>query len=392
MMTDFKIKQGLYDQLFTAPNVLNPKVVVELGCWYLCTDTADLFLGTTDNAGELVLKRINGESTKDQPTNTPSSGSGELEPGLIGAYIDDETGELYIIFSDGTEESLGVVVGKPGVTPSIQIGNTFYEHTDGIIKLPDFATKDFVINQISNSLKPAEANKVLFTTSQIVTKPIGDFTQDEDIQGLTIAQVFAKLLGLKTPDHVHNFINGKCECGEEDPTYVPPSDTPPATIAEAIEQFKNGKLIYYQADKSGDLVPVPANYLTLNAESYAGQVTQAGFYQVLNNDGQVVESGIHQFTASNINVPYMIALPEVINFSTDILVKQCDINGLTGAWQTVTLALESDPDFISDFFINALGTVVPSVAPGYKLWLGAGHSNDGSIYRLVIKEGSVEWQ
>lgn len=58
-MAEFKIRRGLSTTLFIAPGVINPKLVIEEGCWYLCTDTAELFLGIQENPEKLALKRIN---------------------------------------------------------------------------------------------------------------------------------------------------------------------------------------------------------------------------------------------------------------------------------------------------------------------------------------------
>jgi hypothetical protein len=57
-MLDFKIKQGLSTDLFIKPGVVNPRLIIEPGCWYLCTDTASLFLGVSTASGK-ELKRIN---------------------------------------------------------------------------------------------------------------------------------------------------------------------------------------------------------------------------------------------------------------------------------------------------------------------------------------------
>ena len=35
-----------------------------------------------------------------------------------------------------------------------------------------------------------------------------------------------KDLPVAPPDHEHNFVDGKCECGETDPNYTPGTDTP----------------------------------------------------------------------------------------------------------------------------------------------------------------------
>lgn len=57
-MIDFKIRRGLSTVLFSEPGKVNPKLKIEEMCWYLCTDTAELFLGVNIN-GTLTLKQIN---------------------------------------------------------------------------------------------------------------------------------------------------------------------------------------------------------------------------------------------------------------------------------------------------------------------------------------------
>ena len=73
-MTDFKIRRGLSTTLFTEACVVNPRLVIEDGCWYLCSDTAELYLGVQGDSG-LTLKKINGEHTpvEDKPAQTPGA-------------------------------------------------------------------------------------------------------------------------------------------------------------------------------------------------------------------------------------------------------------------------------------------------------------------------------
>lgn len=60
-MIDFKIFRASSEELF--PNgELNPRLIVEEGCWYLCTDTAELFVGACTETG-LTLKRVNDVKT-----------------------------------------------------------------------------------------------------------------------------------------------------------------------------------------------------------------------------------------------------------------------------------------------------------------------------------------
>ena len=150
-MEDLRVRRGLSTELFQLDSngklnyeLPNTQLIKEEGCWYLCTDTAELFLCASEKDEQtheevLVLKKINKVQTTDVP------GSGETIVGITGAYINEASGELYVVFSDGTEKSLGIVVGAPGkdgLVTAIKIGNQAFEHTDGIIELPSFVTDD----------------------------------------------------------------------------------------------------------------------------------------------------------------------------------------------------------------------------------------------------------
>lgn len=57
MMVDFNIRRGLSTDLFIGGQ-LNSNIELEEGCWYLCTDTAELFICVLDQ-NILKLKKIN---------------------------------------------------------------------------------------------------------------------------------------------------------------------------------------------------------------------------------------------------------------------------------------------------------------------------------------------
>ena len=71
MMTEFRIRRGPASDLFEDISLgalerkINPNLRIEVGCWYLTSDTAELFLGIKLEDGSKNLKRINGESTLD---------------------------------------------------------------------------------------------------------------------------------------------------------------------------------------------------------------------------------------------------------------------------------------------------------------------------------------
>jgi hypothetical protein len=66
-MADFRIRRGLSTDLFIdgIEEHINPKVALEDGCWYLCTDTATLFLCVILGDGSKSLKRINSADIND---------------------------------------------------------------------------------------------------------------------------------------------------------------------------------------------------------------------------------------------------------------------------------------------------------------------------------------
>lgn len=63
-MIDFKIRRGPSTTLFKSPGVVDPRLLIEEGCWYLCTDTAELYLGGYSSSGELTLKQINSQTAE----------------------------------------------------------------------------------------------------------------------------------------------------------------------------------------------------------------------------------------------------------------------------------------------------------------------------------------
>lgn len=67
-MTDFKIRQGLSTDLFDSNNNILSDVILEVGCWYLCIDTVDVYVCVKKNylgdesQENLTLRRVNAYS------------------------------------------------------------------------------------------------------------------------------------------------------------------------------------------------------------------------------------------------------------------------------------------------------------------------------------------
>jgi hypothetical protein len=59
---NFKIRTGLSTDLFNSDGSLKVSVVLELGCWYLCSDTLDIYICVKEYE-QLVLKALNSKNT-----------------------------------------------------------------------------------------------------------------------------------------------------------------------------------------------------------------------------------------------------------------------------------------------------------------------------------------
>lgn len=143
-MTNFKIRRGLSSELFINGQI-NKSLIIEEGCWYLCSDTAELFLGVRAN-DKLILKKINAGGDNGNTGSTPVVS-------ISYAEINDK-GNLVIYYSDGTYADVGRVVGEPGkdgLTTAVKVGDTTFTSENGIITLPGFATEAFVLDAIANA-------------------------------------------------------------------------------------------------------------------------------------------------------------------------------------------------------------------------------------------------
>ena len=133
-MTDFKIRRGLSTDLFingdNKAGVIEG-VVLENGCWYLCTDTADLFICVQQSNG-LALKRINEKAGWD-------------------------------ISVDGDTIDASVIIALRAEVNNIKEGLKGYAKTSDIPSLEEYATKEFVVDAI-------DKHEALATVEEVKTK------------------------------------------------------------------------------------------------------------------------------------------------------------------------------------------------------------------------------
>ena len=195
-----------------------------------------------------------------------------------------------------------------------------------------------------------KANEVLFTSSKLVTKAMGSFSVGDDVRGLTIAEIIAKLLGL--------------EAGAE-----------PEGIIEEIIAYE---IPMYSISDSGMLFEVPFKLVDGTAAP-----VESGFYTITDNQGNIVEAGYQDLSAENDEMYYMIALPKEIDYNTMVEVESWDPD--ENLWSAAGLALTSDHDEVARLCDEAGVDISHIDTTKYTVWAQEDVCT-GSIIRYRIVE------
>lgn len=230
------------------------------------------------------------------------------------------------------------------------------------VDLNNYYTKAETASAISSALTD-KADKVLFTTSKFVTKPVGDFQTGEDVNGYTIAQLFAKLLGLS------------------DGSVNPDLPENPDGIVNSIIANKTA---LYQINDYDQIVEVPYVYLDYTEAEAATRDYTTGFYQIINTDGTAIESGYQHFSTKK-EPYYIVALPDVLTVTPTGNVELQTWNELENKWGPADYILTGDYTEIVNVY--NLDGIEPPIAPeGYRLWADLSTPDTGNSYRFIIKE------
>lgn len=231
-----------------------------------------------------------------------------------------------------------------------------------------FATKDDLSSAIENyytksevdAAKAKKADNIPFTDDQYVTKPIGGFMAGDNVNGLTIAAILAKLFELSTEK--------------------------PGTPG-IVESIIANKTPMYAVTDTGAVEPITwSDVLNYTEETAVAKPEVSGFYQITKDDG-TVEHGYQQVSAVYNDMPYIIALPKALNFATNVTVQSW--NDLESKWivdDTTKNAMSSDAASFESLGVGTLSEVCPEVdTTKYTIWfLDVGST--GIIYRFIINE------
>jgi hypothetical protein len=322
------------------------------------------FLGDDDTG--VKAHGIDGTNGKDGQDGAPGEKGETGEQGPAGKDgKDGENGKdgkdfTFDMFTTEQLESLKVKGdpgqdgkdGKDGLTTSVKIGETTYDHENGIIALPEFSAK------------------IPFTTAKLVNNPIGTFKMGDDLVGMSITEILTKLLGLS------------------DSTIVDPDE--PGTPTEPnsiVEKIIANKIPMYSVNLNGEVAEVAYDeVITYTEDAAKAQPKKSGFYQIIDEAGEVVESGYQELTADNPNVIYIIALPKDVDFSTMVMTQTYDT--LESKWKNDSLEMSNDYNTISGI-CEALSIDISHIdLEKYTLWadLTSGQGPSGKIHRFIINE------
>lgn len=235
-------------------------------------------------------------------------------------YLTSNDLEGYSKFSGSYND----LTDKPTI-PSVE-GLASEQYVDDAIagidipKVDNFVTTDTFTNALV-----AKANDVPFSEDYRVGTPMGGFIANDTLQGMTVAQILTKLLGL---------------------TLYVPTELPEGTPEEVVPII-NEKKHAYVLDENGALIEATNDedfYRELTeSDAKADNQEESFFYQILNDSGEVIESGYHVSTVYQENDYLTILIPNSItNFHPEVY------DAGAGDWATPTWNLVTTESYAVD--------------------------------------------
>lgn len=314
---------------------------------YFCADTNELFWGD----------RLISDGIRIVPTYNDLPAPAEAADGVVYYVTQTRNGYMVPHGSNKWLQTIYAPVTDAYEVPESEIYNTVT--TVGAVR--DIEAKIYAT--IDERLNGNTASSVPFNTSKLVTNAIGDFVVGDDVQGLSYAQLFTRLLGL---------VDGE----------IPEEPSEPESI---IDTIINNRTEMYQIDNNDKMVKVPFNLITYSiSEAPTVDDGQTGFYQVLNDSGERVEAGYQHYSTSK-EPYYVVALPSALNVVSGGNVELRAWDSMKDAWGSANYILTSDYSQIVATY-KADGIEPPQVIDGYQLWADLSMPDPGTKYRFIIKE------
>lgn len=323
---------------------------------------------TKSETETLVNEAVNGIEIPDT-TGFITMGDVEAKGYLTSDDIADKADKSELA-SLATKEEVEAVEGK---IPSLENYATKQDVADAVAgieipEVPEVNLENYHTKAEITELLGVKANEVPFKTAKFVTHAIGDFVSGDNVIDLTIAQLFAKLLGL---------VDEPGETPEEPDEPVEPDV--PEEFDSVAEKINTTQLPMYSVTSEGDLVPVAFKLVDKDAEP-----TESGFYAVKDTEGNIIQAGYQDLTTDNDEMYYAIALPKEVDYDTAVTLYSWDPDDKV--WVDSEMpGFTSDPDVVAELCGEAGIDISHIDTEAYTVWVLPDVCT-GSILRYEFKE------
>lgn len=211
-MMDFNIQYGRSTEIFI-DGQLNPNLIIEEGCWYLCLDTAELFIGVATEDG-LTLKRINEAIINQIPVKDLALKS-EVET-VKQEVIQTVIPEVEEVKTKIEEELAPVVYNAKEIAGELK---TWVENKEYLqdIDLDGYATQKWIEDQGYLTELPDLSNFVTTETVNNITTQIQNIEQNY-ITNEKVTEIVTEKVSIKVDEQVESkvadVIQDKVNTGE----------------------------------------------------------------------------------------------------------------------------------------------------------------------------------
>ena len=239
------------------------------------------------------------------------------------------------------------------------------------IELPEadlsaYSTTEEMSVAIANAVAE-KADNIPFTAARIVGKAIGGFSVGDNLNGMTLVEILAKLLELSE------------ETDNPDEPAVPDE---PNGVVETIIAYKKPM---YAVNADGELAEVPYSYMLMTEAEAAAAATKPGFYQIKDADGNIIESGYQELQLDGDgSVYYVIALPKEVDYETMVTVQAYDTR--KNIWAAAEkFEMTTDPESVAEL-CSEVGIDISHIDQGaYTIYVWEDIPS-GSLLRYIINE------
>ena len=226
------------------------------------------------------------------------------------------------------------------------------------IDIPKVNTDAFVTTETLAQTLGNKANEVPFDTDKFVTNPIGNFVVGETLKGLSISEIFAKILGLSD---------------------VAP--LPPDIEVSIKDKILNNELSLYVLNEAGELVEESYKFKTFDEATANSAPVETCFYVINNPDGKP-EYGYQHITETK-EMYYIVALPTELVLGETAKLMTWDAAG--GAWTDVDASTLTNNYEVISGALAEVDLVLPTLE-GYTFWADLNTVDPGARYRFIITE------